>query len=115
MAALQECTTLHRVRETLANFPLRIEDVYIRTWNRILSQTQGQALLVRLCISWVLNAARSLTVDELRHAIAMCPRTCQFDPERLVPVDSLIAACCGLLVVDEKTQLIRLVRELISS
>ena len=109
MAALQECASLHDVKESLAHFPAHIEDAYIQTWKRILRQPQSE--VVQDCLLWVLCAARSMTVDELQHAIATSPKTRHFDPDRLVPVDTLVALSSGLLVVDEKTRLVRLVRK----
>ncbi|KAH6910064.1 hypothetical protein BKA70DRAFT_1100719 [Coprinopsis sp. MPI-PUGE-AT-0042] len=109
MAALRECTSVHDVRETLANFPAQIEDVYLDTWRRINDQSPNKRLLARCCLLWVLNTARSIKVDELRYAVAISSQTYKFDPNRLVSRDVLIAPCRGLLVVDEETKLVRLV------
>ncbi|KAH6871311.1 hypothetical protein BKA70DRAFT_1488958 [Coprinopsis sp. MPI-PUGE-AT-0042] len=112
MAALQECSSLHSVKETLEQFPYHIEDVYLQTWKRIIDKPSKNGLLAQTCIKWVLHATRSLTVEELQHAIATDPITHVFDHMRLVDKDALVAFCRGLLVIDEETKFVRLVREL---
>ena len=62
---------------------------------------------------WVLYAERSLTIDELRHALATCPETYHFESERLMPEATILAACRGLVTIDKESRLVRLVRELI--
>lgn len=52
-----------------------------------------------------------MTLTELQHAAAVCLDNQRFDPGRLVHKDTLVALCHGLLVVDEDTSLVRLVRE----
>jgi ankyrin repeat domain-containing protein 50 len=113
LAALQLCTTISEVREILASFPPKIQDVYRHTWLRILRHSTATAKGIRAydCIVWVLNSSKSLTVKELQHLTAVCLETQKFDAERIVHIDTLLALCHGLLLVDEETQLVRLVRE----
>jgi ankyrin repeat domain-containing protein 50 len=100
------------VETTLMNFPPKIKDVYIQTWARITSQSSGRASLAKTALTWVVYATRSLTVEELQHAIASSPDTHNFDRKRLVTVDMMVGVCCGLLTVDqEETEVVRLVRE----
>jgi ankyrin repeat domain-containing protein 50 len=112
LAALQLCTTISEVREVLATFPPKIQDVYQHTWLRILRHSTATAKGIRAqdCIIWVLNSPKSLTVAELQHLAAVCLETQKFDAERIVHIDTLLALCHGLLVVDKETQLVRLVR-----
>jgi hypothetical protein len=113
LAALQLCATISKVREILANFPPNIKDVYRHTWLRILAHSSAKTTGVQPqnCIIWVLNSPKSLTVEELQHLTAVCLETQKFDAERIVHIDTLLALCHGLLVVDKETQLVRLVRE----
>ncbi|KAH6904769.1 hypothetical protein BKA70DRAFT_1063427, partial [Coprinopsis sp. MPI-PUGE-AT-0042] len=107
--ALRECTSVHEVQETLATFSTGIEDLYLETWKRITSQTRSKVLLAKKVLLWVINATRSLTVDELRHALATSPETFRFESSRLVQEGMLIGLCRGLVTVEEETRLIRLV------
>ncbi|KAH6879569.1 hypothetical protein BKA70DRAFT_1127252, partial [Coprinopsis sp. MPI-PUGE-AT-0042] len=107
--ALRECTNVCEVKETLAIFPTDIEDLYLQTWKRIASQTQSKVLLAKRLLLWVITATRSWTVDELRHALATRPDTHRFDSSRLIQEGTLIALCRGLVMVEEKTRIVRLV------
>ena len=60
---------------------------------------------------WVVYATRSLTLEELRSAIAINLETYDLEPRRMAPVETLINACCGLLVIEEETGVVRLVRK----
>ncbi|KAH6909766.1 hypothetical protein BKA70DRAFT_175659 [Coprinopsis sp. MPI-PUGE-AT-0042] len=109
LEALRECTSIHEVKTTLATFSTEIEDLYLETWKRIASQTEAKVLLAKKVLLWVINATRSLTVDELRHALATCPNTHRFDSSRLVQEGILLGLCRGLVGVEEETRLVRLV------
>ena len=52
-----------------------------------------------------------MKVQEIRHAAATCLETNQFYSDRLVPIETLVSSTRGLLIVDEETQLVRLVRQ----
>ncbi|KAH6909738.1 hypothetical protein BKA70DRAFT_1102131, partial [Coprinopsis sp. MPI-PUGE-AT-0042] len=109
LATLRDCTNLYEVKQTLATFPTDIEDLYRQTWQRILGQAQSKALLATNALTWVVFATRSLAIKELRTALATCPDTHKFMPDRLVQEDTLIGLCHGLVTVEEKTRLVRLV------
>jgi hypothetical protein len=115
LQALRECTNRQDVETALMHFPPQIKDVYIQTWTRITSQPSGKASLAVNVLTWVTYATRSLTIEELRHAIASCPETYSFDQKRLVTVEMIVAVCCGLLAIEKETDIVRLVRESSSS
>ncbi|KAH6909814.1 hypothetical protein BKA70DRAFT_176867 [Coprinopsis sp. MPI-PUGE-AT-0042] len=107
--ALCDCTTALEVRQTLHVFPSRIEDVYLQTWHRILEQKPNHVLLAKTTLVWVLNASRSMTIDELERAVATSPNTFKFEADRLAPGTTLIAFCCGLVTFEEESRLVRLI------
>ncbi|KAH6901153.1 hypothetical protein BKA70DRAFT_1569201 [Coprinopsis sp. MPI-PUGE-AT-0042] len=107
--ALRDCVSVHDVENNLEGFPPRIEDVYSQTWSRILDQTPTNTLIAKNALVWVLCAARSLTIDELRHAVATCPETHKFDRSRLVNEALLMGLCRGLVNVEENTNIVRFV------
>ncbi|KAH6904795.1 hypothetical protein BKA70DRAFT_519349 [Coprinopsis sp. MPI-PUGE-AT-0042] len=109
LEALRECTSVREVKETLATFHQDIEELYLQTWQRIMGQTRSKVLLAKKILMWVITATRSLTVEELRNALASCPDTHKFDSSRLVQGGTLIALCRGLVTVEEDTRLVRLV------
>ncbi|KAH6909889.1 hypothetical protein BKA70DRAFT_178830 [Coprinopsis sp. MPI-PUGE-AT-0042] len=107
--ALCECATAREVRQTLEVFPSRIEDVYLQTWHRILEQRPTHVLLAKAALVWVLNASRSMTIEELERAVAISPDTYKFEPDRLAPGTTLVAFCRGLVTFEEESRLVRLV------
>jgi ankyrin repeat domain-containing protein 50 len=111
MAALRECGSVYDVNQTLEQFPADIKEVYLQTWKRIVDKPSSNNLLAQRCITWVLFATRSLTVEELRHAVAANPVTHSFEESRIVDKDTLVAPCRGLLTIDEETNLVRLVHK----
>jgi hypothetical protein len=98
------------VRRTLAGFPSKIEVVYLRTWERILKHNADHAMLAKVVLLWVLNSSRSMTIDKLERAVATSPITHKFDPGQIVPGAILMSICRGLVVVEEESHLVRLVR-----
>lgn len=111
LKALQECTSRHELEKTLQEFPPQIADVYSQTWDRIINQSLSRSLLAINVLTWVLYAKRSLSIDELRHAVASSPDTHAFEPHRLAPVQTLVGVCGGLLTIEKETNQVRLVRE----
>ena len=108
--ALQDCFTVHAATQILEAFPQEIRDVYQQAWNRILKSDEHQASLAKAAFAWVLNAQRSLTVEQLRRALATCPETYHFEPARLMEESDILAACRGLITFDKESKLVRLVR-----
>ncbi|KAH6876908.1 hypothetical protein BKA70DRAFT_1127813, partial [Coprinopsis sp. MPI-PUGE-AT-0042] len=109
LATLRECPNIREVKKTLATFPTDIEDLYRKTWQRILDLAPAKSLLARNALTWVVHATRSLTIKELLEAVASCPDTHRFEQDRLVQEATLIGFCHGLVAIEEETRLVRLV------
>ncbi|KAH6892725.1 hypothetical protein BKA70DRAFT_1119278, partial [Coprinopsis sp. MPI-PUGE-AT-0042] len=109
LEALRGCANIYAVEKTLEDFPRRMEDVYQQTWKRIEAQAPETAVIAKNALIWVLCARRSLKIEELRHAVATCPNTHKFDRRRLVDKATLMGLCCGLVNIEEGTNIIRFV------
>ncbi|KAH6892840.1 hypothetical protein BKA70DRAFT_837847 [Coprinopsis sp. MPI-PUGE-AT-0042] len=109
LEALRHCISIQDVEETLEEFPMDIEGFYMRTWERILAQAPKHANLAQLVFLWVLHARSEMDIEALRRAIATNPDTHNFESKRLVPQALLVSVCCGLVSIDEKTRIVRLV------
>ncbi|KAH6909553.1 ankyrin repeat-containing domain protein [Coprinopsis sp. MPI-PUGE-AT-0042] len=112
LQALQQCLSVQDARDTLSQFPERIDDIYLRTWVRISeSQPPKHTALARLVLLWVVFAKREMTVDELRRAVsaAQNPKGHAFEAARMVPEASITSVCCGLITVEERTRVVRLI------
>ncbi|KAH6879727.1 hypothetical protein BKA70DRAFT_1207317 [Coprinopsis sp. MPI-PUGE-AT-0042] len=109
LKALRTCVSALDVEETLHGFPSDIKEIYAKTWERILAQGPKQSNLAKLVLLWITHADGEMTIDTLRRAVSTCPETYAFEPKRMVPEALLLSVCCGLVSVDEKTRLIRLI------
>ncbi|KAL8672717.1 MAG: hypothetical protein Q9168_002842 [Polycauliona sp. 1 TL-2023] len=96
------CDAVHKL-------PLFFDEQYDETWKRIEEQNPDYRTLARRILSWLSHSARPLQVQELRHALATMTGEKNLDVERLVAEDILLPCCHGLVAIDEKTQIIRLV------
>ncbi|KAH6867196.1 ankyrin repeat-containing domain protein [Coprinopsis sp. MPI-PUGE-AT-0042] len=86
-----------------------IKDVYVQSWNRIINQAPGKVSLATNALAWVLYATRSLTIDELRHAIATCPNKHRLDLTPLAPAETIFSACHGFVTLEGETGIVPLV------
>ncbi|KAH6909863.1 ankyrin repeat-containing domain protein, partial [Coprinopsis sp. MPI-PUGE-AT-0042] len=107
--ALRDCVTAHEVRQNLDAFPSSIEDVYLQTWRRILEQNASHVLLAKSTLVWVMNASRSMRIEELERAVATTTDTYKFQRNRVAPGSTLIALCRGLVTFEEESKIVRLV------
>ena len=76
---------------------------------RINSQKPGFKQLAEHVLSWITYAARPLTVLELRHALAVEPGERELDEENLSDIEELVSVCAGLVIVDQESNIVRLV------
>ena len=92
-------------------FPAKIEDVYTATMERIERQSEHLSKIAWTVLLWVTFARRPLTVTELQHAVSYVHSdTLKPDHEALIAETLLISTCCGLVTVDDKSRMVRLVR-----
>ena len=77
---------------------------------RIEAQHPSHAALAMRILSWLIYARRSLTTEELQHALSMSSNGFKFDLEKVVSEDTLVTVCCGLVSVEETGHLVRLIR-----
>jgi ankyrin repeat protein len=78
-----------------------------------MERIQGQASdfkdLAYEVLSWITCARRPITVQELRHALAIEPDTQELDATNIPDLDLIISVCAGLVTNDEESGIIRLV------
>ena len=94
--------------------PRELDDLYRETLERIRKQPGEDGTLGMRVLSWITHARRPLSVEELRHGLTVEyddgeePEE-DFDPENLLSPRSLVDVCAGLVVIDPRSQIIRLV------
>ena len=113
MASLQldmlgSCRNTRELRIALENLPKGVDAMYMATMERI--ESQDEPHLAKRALTWLVHALESLTMDDLRHALAVDPETFEYDRDLLVDADTLISICCGLISLEPQSKLVRLVR-----
>jgi len=86
-----------------------LEGAYKEAVERIDSQARGDRDLAHNVISWLVNAQRPLTTTELQHALAIEPGDHELDEDKLPVVEEMVSVCLGLVTIDDKSSIIRLV------
>ena len=102
------------VRTALKSLPKGCEALsitYDQAMRRIEAQKRGMRLIALKALGWITYAKRTLSVDELRYAIAVQQGRSQFDEEDLSDIDDIVSACGGLITVGQgqDTDTVRLV------
>ncbi|KAI1745798.1 hypothetical protein F4680DRAFT_455804 [Xylaria scruposa] len=88
-------------------------DAYETAYNTIMIRIKGQLPshreLALQTLFWITYAKRPLTTVELRHALGVERETAEFDEDNLPSLKDMQTYCCGLITVDEESDIIRLV------
>ncbi|KAK6530790.1 hypothetical protein TWF281_007626 [Arthrobotrys megalospora] len=82
---------------------------YDQTVERIKRQGAGFQRLAEKALSWIVCAKRPLTTLELQHALAVKVGATEFDRGDISEIEDVLLACAGLVTVDMKSSIVRLV------
>lgn len=82
---------------------------YEQAMLRINGQQSGFKELARKVLSWVVCAEQQLTTTELQHALAVEIDESELDKENIPSIHDMVSVCAGLVTVDNKSNIIRLV------
>jgi len=109
-AILKE-TTIHRRRQKLSTMTdgLGLGDAYGSTLNRIKGQGGEKAKLGMAALIWISHSERPLKPDELCHALAVEIGSANLNTDNVPSVGTLLFCCQGLVVVDKKSSIVRLI------
>jgi len=86
-----------------------LDHAYKQAMERIEGQEQGFEKLAKKVLSWITCAKRPLTTLELQHALAVEIGEPELDNENLPEIEDMLSVCAGLVIVDEESNIIRLV------
>jgi ankyrin repeat protein len=112
MDSLSDNTTVKEVKSTLTTLSkgaAALDDAYSEALERIEGQRASHSKLAKNVLTWITFAKRPLTTAELCCALAVEPGETTLDPENKPDVDDIVSVCAGLVVVDQKSAIIRLV------
>ena len=109
--------TVKGIKIALAAMPQKIDELYKLTLERIQQQAGDDGMLAMRILSWITHARRPLSVNELRHGLAVeydddednDLRATELDNDNLLQPESLVDVCAGLVIIDSTSQIIRLV------
>ncbi|KAF2141322.1 uncharacterized protein K452DRAFT_38103 [Aplosporella prunicola CBS 121167] len=99
------------IRKAIENLPRggdALRGTYEEAVKRIDSQPEGYRVFAYQAITWIIHTWRQLTVEELRHALAVA-RHSSLDKDALPSEKHLTAFCAGLVVIDQENKKVRIV------
>lgn len=109
MDSLQEVGSPKAVRRALGRLPEDLDATYERAMQRIAAQGAHDKLYAELILQWISFATRQLSVDELLEALAVEEDTEELDRSNILDAELLTSVCCGLVIVDQMSKVVRLV------
>jgi len=110
--AIKECMSVKALLRSLATLPTGVDDLYRGTLARINAQSEAEADLAKRAILWIIHVFELLSIQQLEHALAITlGPDAGFDVDDTIRGELIVAVCCGLVVVDQTTQKVRLIRE----
>ncbi|KAF3916709.1 Ankyrin-1 [Dactylellina cionopaga] len=84
-------------------------EVYRKKMEEIQQQPYRSREFAEKALSWIIFAREPLTILRLQHALAVERGTTEFDETNVAPVSLILDVCNGLAVIDEKTNIVRLI------
>lgn len=112
MDSLRDKTSSKLIRKALEILPKgsdALDLAYHGAMQRVEDQMEGVRVLAKQLLGWLTYSERLMTVEEIQHALAVEPGTPDFDEDNLGDIDEIVGFCAGLVIIDEETQIIRLV------
>jgi ankyrin repeat protein len=110
--SLMGMTTEDDIRTYLARLPTGSEaydEAYENAMRRIKEQDTDGMKLAKQVLMWITCGKRPLNTMELQHALAVEARKPSLNEKRKPYIEDIVSVCYGLVTVDEKSDVIRLV------
>ena len=86
-----------------------LERAYSGALERIENQQNGFKGLAKRVLTWITYGVRPFTATELQHALAIEVGSAELDFENFTSSETMADVCAGLVMVDQKSNIIRLV------
>jgi hypothetical protein len=77
--------------------------------DRIEQQDKDFRELAKSVLPWIICAKRPLLTAELQHAMAVEVGDNELNTENLPQIEDVVSVCAGLVTIDDKSDIIRLV------
>ena len=101
--------SVRHVRNKLEYLPITLKGAYDKALERIYNQEPEHRRIALKAVAWVSYAFRALSLKELQHAIAMGISDTVLDEDSVIDEQNITSLCAGLLVVDQRTNVVNLV------
>ncbi|KAF5542400.1 ankyrin repeat [Fusarium napiforme] len=104
--------TLTKIKDALNSLscgPKAYDIAYKKAMERIAGQDQDSKELATQVLLWTTCARRVLKTSELQHALAVEENDLELNVENIPQIDDMVSVCSGLVTVDDKSGVIRLV------
>lgn len=95
--------------KALEAMPKGLYEAFAATIHRI--KTQHMSKIALDVLNWVFLARELLTMEELRHALAVEWEDQDLDEEGLLDAEFILECCLGLFIVGESTSFLRLIHK----
>ena len=96
-------------RQQLDLLPETLDSMYEETLSRILGLQNPRRLRTKQLLSYINTGTRQLTHAEMRIALSITPGKFVLDSEDFCHLESIVASCAGVVVVEPDSQLVRFV------
>jgi hypothetical protein len=101
----------NEILRAIMNLPKGVDETYDRALDRIRDQNDEDAELAKRILTWISLAFRPLSVQELQCALSVVRGMKELQAQDIIFQGKLTSVCAGLVVIDEESQIVRLVRE----
>ena len=112
MDHLAGATTIKKLKRMLDSLPADLTQAYQGTMYRIQQQTPGRAQLAKRALAWITFAERPLSMEELRHALAVEEEADGVDIENLDSSKTILSVCLGLVACSNPNDTVVLVHSM---
>jgi hypothetical protein len=89
------------VNTALDNLTPILPEAYGEAMERIQNQPADYAKVAKQVLEWITFAFRPLSIDELRHALAIKPGVIEIDDSDLIDQEDIISFCAGMVTIDD--------------
>ncbi|KAI4169534.1 MAG: hypothetical protein LQ343_005614 [Gyalolechia ehrenbergii] len=101
--------SVKHVRNKLRTLPTTLKGTYDDAMERIENQEPDHRRIALKTMAWVCYAFRALSLKELQHGLAVEPGDTELDEDLVMDGQSITSLCAGLVVVDQRTNIVNLV------
>ncbi|KAF6232153.1 hypothetical protein HO173_009536 [Letharia columbiana] len=109
MDSLAKEDNIRELKESLQRLPMDLDKTYDDALERIKQQDSRKLARADQVLTLISCAKRPLKLEEMRQALSIRRDDTFLDPEALPRGESFISTCCGLVVVEDESQIVRLV------